>query len=156
MAVAPGTALAGDSRAVRIIDRCDPATFDAAIGPGTCIGDGNVTFQRFVDRLNPHDGGHNAWRFNPEKVSLHRGQRLVADNVGGETHTFTEVVAFGTGIVPFLDAALPPGSPPAVPIGDPRFLAPGQEASLSLSPGTHRFECLIHPWMQTTVEQRRR
>jgi hypothetical protein len=81
----------------------------------------------------------------------------VPPRVGGETHTFTEVVNFGTGIVPLLNAALPAGTPPAQPIGDPRFVPAGGSLDLgTLAPGTHRFECLIHPWMRVTVEQRRR
>ena len=36
-------------------------------------------------------------------------------------------------------------------------LLPGAEEMVSgLSVGTHKFECAIHPWMQTTVEVRDR
>jgi plastocyanin len=151
----PAAALAGDTRKVFVMDRCEPESFDAAVEPGTCIRDGGVTFDKFARRLNPQDGGHNAWRFGPGHFGLNSGQTITAINTGGETHTFTEVVAFGTGFVPFLDAALPPGTPPAQPIGDDLgFMLAGDTLELdALSPGTHLFECLIHPWMQTVVDQ---
>jgi plastocyanin len=151
----PAAALAGDTRKVFVVDRCEPDSFDAAVEPGTCIRNGGVTFDKFARQLNPQDGGHNAWRFGPDHLGLRSGQTITAINTGGETHTFTEVAAFGTGIVPFLDAALPPGTPPAQPVGDLGFMAAGDTLELDpLSPGTHLYECLIHPWMQAVVEQR--
>jgi len=36
--------IARDSLAVRLKDKCDPTTFNASAGPGTCVGDGNITF----------------------------------------------------------------------------------------------------------------
>jgi plastocyanin len=150
----PASALAGDTRKVFVMDRCEPESFDAAVEPGTCVRNGGVTFDKFARRLNPKDGGHNAWRFGPDHLKLKSGQTLTAINTGGETHTFTEVAAFGTGFVPFLDAALPPGTPPAVPVGDLGFMSAGGTLELGpLSPGTYLFECLIHPWMRTTVNQ---
>jgi len=150
----PAGALAKDTRTVFVMDRCEPDSFDAAVEPGTCVRNGGVTFDKFARRLNPDDGGHNAWRFGPPQFTLRAGQTIVATNTGGETHSFTEVVNFGTGVVPPLNAALPPGTPPAQPIGDPRFLAAGASVQLDALPaGTHRFECLIHPWMRTVVTQ---
>lgn len=150
----PAAALAGDTRKVFAMDRCEPDSFNAAIEPGTCVRNGGVTFDNFVRRLNPQDGGHNAWRFSRHDVDLTAGQRLNVSNTGGETHTFTEVVDFGAGFVPELNAALPPGTPPAEPIGDLGFIAAGQSLQLDpLSAGLHRFECLIHPWMRTVVDQ---
>jgi hypothetical protein len=154
LAALPASALAGDTRKVFAMDRCEQESFDAAVEPGTCVRNGGVTFDKFARRLNPQDGGHNAWRFSRHDVDLQAGQDLRVTNTGGETHTFTEVVAFGAGIVPPLNAALPPGTPPAVPIGDPRFIAAGDTVDLSgVSPGVHLFECIIHPWMRTTVDQ---
>jgi hypothetical protein len=151
----PGTALAGDTRTVFVMDRCEPDSFDAAVEPGTCVRNGGVTFDKFVRRLNPDDGGHNAWRFGPPELTLRSGQTMVATNTGGETHSFTEVFQFGAGVVPELNAALPPGTPPAQPVpGDPMFLGAGESVQLgALSTGTHRFECLIHPWMRSVVTQ---
>jgi hypothetical protein len=45
----------------RIARRCDPATFNAAIGPGTCVKDGTTTFQEFVGQLLAQ-GRAAAWR----------------------------------------------------------------------------------------------
>ena len=150
----PASALAGDTRKVFVMDRCEPESFDAVVGPGTCVRNGGVTFDKFARRVNPKDGGHNAWRFGPDHLKLRSGQTLTAINTGGETHTFTEVSAFGTGIVDFLNAALPPGTPPAVPVGDLGFMSAGDTLTVGpLSPGTYMFECLIHPWMRTTVTQ---
>jgi plastocyanin len=147
-------ALAAGDRAVFVMDRCEPASFDAAIAPGSCIRNGGVTFDKFARRLNPKDGGHNAWRFSRHDVTLKPGQALTAVSTGGETHTFTEVRNFGAGIVPPLNAALPAGTPAAQPIGPPNFLPAGQNLQITgLAPGEHRFECLIHPWMRTVVEQ---
>jgi|Tabmets5t2r1_1033131.scaffolds.fasta_scaffold105451_1 hypothetical protein len=154
LVVLPASALAGDTRNVFAIDRCEPDSFNAAIGPGTCVRNGGVSFDNFVRRLNPQDGGHNAWRFSRHDVDLTPGQSLSVSNTGGETHTFTEVVDFGAGIVPDLNAALPPGTPPADPIGDLGFVDAGESLQLSgLSAGTHLFECIIHPWMRTVVDQ---
>jgi hypothetical protein len=151
----PASARAGEVRKVFAMDRCDPDSFNAAIGPGTCVRNGGVSFAEFLRRVNPRDGGHNAWRFSRHDVDLKPGQDLSVTNTGGETHTFTEVVNFGGGIVPALNAALPPGTPAAQPIGDLRFIPPGGNVQLDgLSAGQHRFECLIHPWMRLVVDQR--
>jgi hypothetical protein len=154
LSLAPGTASAGEGRNIGILDRCDPDSFNAVLGDGACIlRNGGVAFDTFLERVNPKDGGHSAWRFAPGQARLVRGQFLRLDNRGGETHTFTEVVNFGGGVVPELNAALPPGTPLAEPIGDLRFIEAGEQIDLSVTPGTHRFECLIHPWMRTTVTQ---
>jgi len=151
----PSAASAGEARNIGILDRCDPASFNALFGEGICVMQtAGVPVETFLERVNPKDGGHNAWRFTPEQVRLGPGQFLRLDNRGGEVHTFTEVVDFGGGFVPELNATLPPGTPLAVPIGDLRFIAAGEQIDLSVpAAGTHRFECLIHPWMQTTVEK---
>jgi hypothetical protein len=150
----PASAMAGDTRKVFAMDRCEPDSFNAVLGPGGCVRNGGVTFDNFVRRLNPQDGGHNAWRFSRHDVDLTSGQSLSVSNTGGEEHTFSEVVNFGAGFVPDLNAALPPGTPPAQPIGDLGFIEAGDSLSVAgLSAGTHFFECLIHPWMRTVVEQ---
>jgi len=147
-------ALANEDRTVFVMDRCEPDSFDAVLGAGACVRDGGVTFENFLRRLNPQDGGHNAWRYSRHDVVLHAGETLSARNTGGETHTFTEVANFGTGIVAQLNAALPAGTPPAQPIGALNFLPAGETLQLGvLAPGEHRFECLIHPWMRVVVEQ---
>ncbi|MFM2077990.1 MAG: hypothetical protein RJA49_1880 [Actinomycetota bacterium] len=143
----------GGARVKKVVirDQCDAASFNAAIGPGTCVGDGKVTFDAFVAALST--GGHRKWAFKPSMTTEKAGTMLHVVNRGGETHSFTEVSAFGAGIVPFLNAALPPGTPPAVPVpGDPLFIPAGGTADTpALSPGVHMFECLIHPWMRSVV-----
>jgi hypothetical protein len=156
--VMPGTASADEARTIGILDRCDPESFNAALqDPEACVGrNGGVHFDTFLERVNPKDGGHSAWRFSPGQVRLRPGQFLRAENRGGEVHTFTEVENFGGGFVPELNLALPPGTPPAVPTPPPtlRFIDAGEQIDLPpLAAGTHLFECLIHPWMRTTVEQ---
>jgi hypothetical protein len=44
-------AVGHDDVQVNIKDDCDPATFNAAVGPGTCSGNGKTTFQDFVAQL---------------------------------------------------------------------------------------------------------
>lgn len=144
------------TKVVQVRDDCDPATFNAdpPDGPGLghiCDGNGGTTFGDFIDELTATQVARK-WRFNPDEVSQPRN--LIAHNRGGETHTFTEVVDFGGGIIPLLNGALPPGTPLAQPIGDLRFILAGEQVDVSALPaGTHRFECLIHPWMRATVEQ---
>ena len=149
-------AFAEGGREIRIKDGCDPTTFNAALGPGACVGDGEVTFNELLARLNPQDGGHPAWAFTPGVLTIRAGENLRLRNRGGETHTFTEVLAFGAGIVPPLNAALPPGTPfviPATADFPGPFLAAGQRMELrNLSVGSHLFQCVIHPWMRTVVQ----
>lgn len=162
LSLLPAVAQARDGRTVLIQDRCDPASFNAALNAEVCTRDGGVTFGEFLRRLNPHDGGHGAWRFSRDDADLKPGEPLTVRNAGGETHSFSEVKAFGaTPIPPFADllnAALPPGTPFAEPVDNNnlRFTAVGASFDITgLTPGTHRFQCLIHPWMRTTVTQRR-
>ncbi len=57
-ALAMVTAVAVADEKVRILDACDPDTFNAAVGPGTCadVG-GDVTFVEFLsDAILPE--GH--------------------------------------------------------------------------------------------------
>ena len=93
---------ASDTQRVVIRDDCDPATFNAAIGPGTCVGGGDTTFDEFLAQVGKdHKAG--AWRFSPDKVEIKSGTQLAVVNRGGETHTFTCVSRFGGGIVPILN-----------------------------------------------------
>ncbi|NMI01184.1 cupredoxin domain-containing protein [Pseudonocardia acidicola] len=157
--VAPAAAADG-GRSVEMQDKCERKSFNAALQDEVCVGDGNVTFQKFSEKLNPKDGGHHAWRNDRRETTIHSGEHVHVTNTGGEVHSFTEVANFGAGIVPPLNAALPKKEQanPARFDGDPgpTFVPPGGSLTLEdLSPGTHLFECLIHPWMRTTVEVRR-
>jgi hypothetical protein len=151
-----GSSAASSSRQVVIGDDCDPATFNAVVGPGTCVKDGSTTFSEFVDQLIAR-GRAPAWRFAPDHLSLAASGMVEARNIGGETHTFSEVANFGGGCIGFLNdllglspvpecAGFPGGvfGATAVPAGGTR--------TVTLAPGIHRFECLIHPWMRTTID----
>ncbi len=155
---------ADGGREIRLQDKCDSTTFNAVLGDGVCVGDGNVTFDQLIATLNPADGGHDAWRFSRETLGIKAGEVVHVTNTGGEAHSFTEVFNFGTGFAgPPLDDALPPGTPPATPIIDPdpnhleaTFIAtivlPRESRDIAgLSAGTHNFQCLLHPWMRTVI-----
>jgi plastocyanin len=153
---AAGASAASTTRQVQVLDDCDPATFNAAIGPGTCIKDGGTTFQEFIAQLLAQ-GRAPAWRFTPAQLKLDAGGTLAAHNRGGEDHTFTEVATFGGGCIAALNdlleltpvpecAGFPGGAFAAT------LVRPGATVTTApLPPGIHRYECLIHPWMQTTV-----
>jgi hypothetical protein len=152
VAVASGSA---STRNVQILDACDPATFNAAVAPGTCTRPGGgVTFSAFISQLQTH-GVAPAWRSTPGQLDLAPGGTLLASNRGGEDHTFTEVAAYGGGCVPPLNAilGLTPVPECSIPgLFDSTLVEQGDTLEVSgLTGGIHRFECLIHPWMRTTV-----
>jgi plastocyanin len=145
---------APSARQVLMLDACDGPSFNAAIGEGTCARPGGVTFDTFIGQLMAQ-GEAPAWRFAPEQAKVAAGGHITAPNRGGEFHTFTEVAAFGGGCVAPLNAIL--GLTPVPECAIPGILGatgapPGAAVTTgALAPGTHRFECLIHPWMRTTV-----
>ncbi len=155
-------ALAQSDVVVRMRDRCDPATFNAAIGPGTCVGregKSNVTFQEFLRTLR-EEGRIIGWRFKPRTVEVDRGGLLRVQNVGGEVHTFTRVKRFAGGFVPELNEIL--GLKPAPECLEPpsrrnRFVAPGEGTRFHtgrgtvVPVGTTYWQCCIHPWMKENV-----
>jgi plastocyanin len=150
---------------ITLVDNCDPATFDAAIGPGTCLAtphQHDTTFAEFVGLLfSPLAAnviGHPAWNFAPGYISIPARQTVRVTNAGGEGHTFTEVAAFGGGFVPFLNGVGgPAGTVPLVAAGaclaSPVVVAAGDTVQIKgLSPGAHKFQCCIHPWMRAVVD----
>ena len=154
----------GPVRQVKMQDNCDPATFNAAIGDGTCVLHGNgqtgVTFADFLAKLNPVAFGHADWNFKPAVFDLMSGGSIRAVVRGGELHTFTEVDAFGPGCLDFINGALgltgtrPTDAECFGPGGivETSGVEPGGSLIVSgLAPGTHLFECLIHPWMRSVV-----
>ena len=138
---------------VTMFDACDPETFNAAIGDGTCIRSGGVRFDKFLEQLGLHHsiGG---WHFAPPSVSMRVGQTLVAQNRGGETHTFTEVEEFGGGIVPLLNqlTGLTTVAPECQRLAGGDFIPPGGSSSeKEEEAGVEKYQCCIHPWMRAEV-----
>jgi len=149
----------GGVQQVVVLDECDPATFNAAFGPGTCINvaDGQgIPLPAFLAAL---PAGHPQWLFYPATLSIKRGDVVRAVNQGGEIHTFTEVAEFGGGFIPALND--PPNSP-AVPecavgysnikVASTRIIQGSTLLATDLQKGVHRFECCIHPWMRMEIE----
>jgi plastocyanin len=139
--------------AVTIFDACDPETFNAALGPGTCVRSGGVRFATFLEQLGQHHSV-GAWHFAPPSVTMRVGQLLVATNRGGETHTFTEVDEFGGGIVPQLNqlTGLTEVAPECTRLAGTDFLAPGASSSeKEEEAGVEKYQCCIHPWMRAQV-----
>jgi len=155
---------------------CDPATFNAAVGAGTCLVSpdqfprGTITFAHFISELTTaHKVG--AWLFDPAAGTLEPGTVLSLDNRAGEVHTFTKVKEFGGGFLPFLNVLS--GTPVPAPecaistVGGliPRpespsniFVEPfttevGPTAGGSILPSGKKtkFQCCIHPWMRTEL-----
>jgi len=144
------------SRSVQVLDDCEPASFNAALmDDEACVKDGGTTFGDFIGQLLAQ-GRAPAWRFAPEGVKLDAGGSLTATNRGGELHTFTEVAVFGGGCIAVLNGLLGL-TPVAECAGFPggafgaTALPAGGSRTVQLGGGVHRFECLIHPWMRTTV-----
>jgi plastocyanin len=153
-------AAAAGSEGARVLikDDCDPATFNAAIGPGTCVGNGRTTFQSFIAQLQANglvaNRSAKGWKFVPGMFELDAGADIVARNKGGESHTFTEVQNFGGGCVAPLNAILHLTPVPECSTGAfaaTLIPAGGTRDVTGLAPGLHHFECLIHPWMRTDV-----
>ena len=152
---------------IDIRDYCDPSSFNTAVGPGTCVRDttkGEITFSGFVAELTA-DKSVGAWRFAPQQISVSEGATLHANNLGGETHTLTEVKRFGGGLLDFLNG--PSGNPipapdcaqaidgapvPQPPSDENIFIPAGGTATVHLEHGvTARYQCCIHPWMRLTI-----
>lgn len=154
----------GDVQRVRVTDDCDPVSFNAALGDQeACLAPGDTTFADFLAQL-VDEGEADDWEFDPDEFHLDSDEAIKAVNTGGEFHTFTEVREFGGGCVDELNMIL--GLSPVAECDDPLvFGTTGLPSGGSLrvpsagdpplAPGKHRFECLIHPWMQTTVTVRR-
>ena len=170
VALAAIAVLAKDIRTIQIRDDCDAATFNAALeDPTACVGDGDTTFQDFIDEVLA-TGSAEKWRFNSDRTDADRA--VNAQNRGGETHSFTPVDHFGGGFIPVLNAGQEPILECAARdangnvIPDGQFLVPaaaaiatfvpagGHTENIPLSKGTHKFQCCIHPWMRSTVTVR--
>ena len=164
-AVATGSAIGGASIVARATpgrqdvlvnmqDACDPDTFNAALGPGTCVRSGGVQFSLFIAELT-RLGFIGAWHFAPPTANVQVGQAFVAVNKGGETHTFTEVATFGGGIVPLLNqlAGIPTVAPECAALEPDDFVAPDATYREAVDhAGALKFQCCIHPWMRLEAQ----
>ena len=93
-------------------------------------------------------------------MHLNVGRSTLIENVGGETHTFTPVAAFGGGFVAELNgiSGNPVPAPECLNFGAISFIPAGgveegpTAGSSTMPVGISRFQCCIHPWMRTVVE----
>jgi hypothetical protein len=150
-------AVQGDKK-VRLLDDCDPVTFNAVLGDGACVGNGHTTFDDFIAELAATQDAHK-WRNQPSQMLLNVGRPTFVENVGGEPHTFTEVAEFGGGFVNELNgiSGNPIPAPECLNFANITIIPPGgteqgPTAGSDLSVGIHKFQCCIHPWMRTVVE----
>lgn len=141
---------------VKMRDQCDPASFNAVLGEGSCVreaGGPRVTFAEFNAELARRQEV-NSWRFNPPVTGARAGDVLLAVNVGGEVHTFTRVAAFGGGFIDPLNGASgnPIPAPECLNIGALHFVPPGGSDAVTVgSDETELYQCCLHPWMRTVV-----
>jgi hypothetical protein len=154
---------------IRLRDDCDPATFNAQLGPGACVGNGGTTVAEFNAELQRR-GSVNAWKYDPNGTDqLDQGESLTLVNRGGETHTFTKVAAFGGGFVAALNQASgnPTPAPECATVNADGTLTPKPASATNLrvggmtsvpgpavGNGTTLFQCCIHPWMRVRVVRR--
>jgi len=141
-------------------DACDPATFNAALNdPTACMKEGHTAFQDFIGELVATQTAR-AWRFNPLQATTHAGENLLAQNVGGETHTFTPVHQFGGGFIADLNgiSGNPVPAPECLNFPALDFVASGEKSLISGAAlaavavnGVAKVECCIHPWMRAEV-----
>jgi hypothetical protein len=156
----------GGGVVVQSRDACDPATFP----PGFCVRtDNSGGFVTIGDLLASvqQKGSHPAWRFTRDEITVKRGTPVVAEfGRGGEVHSFTDVTTtgFGPGCIDVINQA-EFGNPATAPMCGPdpagaglgailaaSGLFPGQSRTIDTSTsGTRLFQCMLHPWMRTTV-----
>jgi hypothetical protein len=151
----------GHSAAIVAHDACDPATFNAAFGPTTCLKAGGTVLPDFVAQVSQNHSAK-GWGLTPENATARFGVDILGNNVGGEVHTFTAVRQFGDGsIFGPLNQVL--GDPVVaneclqldpddlVPSGGKYAIEAEKLASVVDGDGIARVQCCIHPWMRTEV-----
>jgi plastocyanin len=142
------------------LDECDPATFNAALGPDFCKNVALGAFTKLTDLFAKAKAGtpDPGWDFEPDTLHIKKGTDLVVVDQGGEPHTFTEVSQFGGGFLPVLNAPGEETVPECaggfsnVAVAKTRILQGSQDHITGLSKGEHLFQCCIHPWMRVKVE----
>ena len=149
-------------------DACDPATFPPGLCARTDNSGGVVTFQELLDAVGSPKHAHPAWRFTKDDLTVKRGTPVTAEfGRGGEVHSFTDVTAtgFGPGCIGLLNGLMfgkedtsplcgtvDPGGAGLGAILATSGLFPGRPLAIDTStPGTRLFQCMIHPWMRTTI-----
>ena len=143
---------------IRLLDDCEPVSFNAVLVDGSCIGNGHTTFDEFIAELEATQDVHK-WRNQPSDMKLNVGRSTLIENRGGEVHTFTPVAEFGGGFVPDLNgiSGNPVPAPECLNFAAIVFIPAGATeegptAGADLSVGSHKFQCCIHPWMRTIIE----
>ena len=142
-------------------DACDPASFNAAFGDGTCVKQGHVTLDNFLSQVgNTHEA--KGWSFTPAQLTARFGVDLLGNNIGGETHTFTPVKAFGGGffeplnelsgnLIPAPECLTLNNAEDLVAAGAKYTIEKEELAEVVDGSGLARVQCCIHPWMRATV-----
>jgi len=141
------------TKTIRMKDECDPQTFNAMFGAGTCVRDGGLNLDQFLSQVVALHGAP-GWRFAPDEVTLRVGDVLAAMNAGGEVHTFTEVKNFGGGFFTPLNDLSGAGETvnECKNLPASAFVAPGATvAETENEVGDEKYQCCIHPWMRATV-----
>lgn len=158
----------GGTANVHIIDYCDPVSFNLVLGDGACVRDttpGSITFNGFIGELTAEKAA-GAWWFSPVMGKAGEHDQLAISNLGGETHTFTKVKKFGGGFVaplndlsgntkvaPECGTVVDGNIIPQPPGPDNLFIPAGGTATHAASHGPVRYQCCIHPWMRTTIQE---
>lgn len=158
LSLTTNAAVQGDKK-IRLLDDCEPVSFNAVLGEGTCIGNGHTTFEEFIAELEATQDAHK-WRNQPSNILLNVGRPTFIENVGGEAHTFTPVAEFGGGFIPDLNgiSGNPVPAPECLNIPALVFIPPGGSeegptaGTSELPVGSHKFQCCIHPWMRTVID----
>jgi plastocyanin len=148
-------AASGRVSTVLLHDECDPATFNAQLGAGTCTRSGvGVTWTNFVAKLTQLKR-FPAWRMTPADLDVRVGDGFSAKNIGGEDHTFTEVEKFGGGIVPLLNqlSGNTEVAPECKALEEKDIIEQGvtSDTDFPTTPGDELYQCCIHPWMRMVV-----
>jgi hypothetical protein len=158
LSLTTNAAVQGDKK-IRLLDDCEPVSFNAVLGDGACIGNGHTTFEEFIAELEATQDAHK-WRNQPSDMQVNVGRPTLIENRGGEVHTFTPVAQFGGGFIPDLNgiSGNPVPAPECLNIPALVFIPAGATeegptaGSSDLPVGTSRFQCCIHPWMRTVIE----
>ena len=142
-------------------DACDPASFNAQFGDGTCVKEGHVTLENFIGQLQTTHVAK-GWSLTPDELTARLGVDILGNNIGGETHTFTPVKAFGGGffeplnvltdnLVPAPECLTLDPDEDLVKAGDKYLIEKEELAEVVDASGIARVQCCIHPWMRATI-----